>query len=78
MAAWKNCQEDNTNLVNIAKHGFKQMIGQLKLTGKNIKNPISYFYGVCMNLFHEEFHNELENMGFFDNEPEKLVLGIPK
>lgn len=55
--------EDKENVVEIAKHGFKQLIGQIKLTTKKIKNPICYFYGICLNLFHNQYLIELENMG---------------
>ncbi|MFT8316966.1 MAG: hypothetical protein ABF651_01690 [Sporolactobacillus sp.] len=75
MAAWKNCQEDNANLVDIATHGFKQLIGQIKLSHHRIKNPIAYFYKICLSLFHDEYIRNLDAAGFFDHAPKGDIWG---
>ncbi|MFX3616201.1 MAG: hypothetical protein ACE3JK_01555 [Sporolactobacillus sp.] len=60
LAAWKYLQEDCDNIADIAEHAFRQLIGQMKITGKHVKNPVSYFYGTCKNLFHRQFIADIE------------------
>lgn len=78
LAAYKNCQENSENKFEIILHGFKQMIGAIKLSHRKIKNPIAYFYKICLSLFHDEYIRGLDEMGFWDKAPEgELTFEIP-
>lgn len=58
IAYYKNNCETAERKLDIAISAFKQMIG--KLRHKDVKKPISYYYGILMRKYNDLFHEELD------------------
>lgn len=64
IAAYRNNREKQPELVlSLAIASYKQLARKLK-TSKNIRNPLTYYYGILNRKFENVYFEELYEMGF--------------